>query len=346
MRAKSRLRRCRGSIIKIVLDITRLVREGKLTREEAERLTTLASRDTTTLAINILMSFGAIAVAAGILALNPSFETGAGLGVALALLGLAIIFRGWEQWSLLATAITVIGGLLLSGGVIGLFNGHLAGTAFAALLLFVLAVLIRSSLLMALVPLALAGALGSSSGYSHATYMLIVSEPTITIIAFSALAGVGYFVSKRLEPAYEGLAIVFTRVSLLLANFGFWVGSLWGDYPGASWVHGNMYYGSESWEKSQAWRESALHIPSYVFVGAWAVLLAGVGVWGARANRRWAVNTAASFGAIHFYTQWFERLGAQPWAIIVAGLTVVAIAVALWRYNAAHGGASSGMARA
>lgn len=37
----------------------------------------------------------------------------------------------------------------------------------------------------------------------------------------------------------------------------------------------------------------------------------------------------------------FERLGAQPWAVIVAGLTAVAVAVALWRYNAARAAAAS-----
>jgi iron complex transport system permease protein len=58
----------------------------------------------------------------------------------------------------------------------------------------------------------------------------------------------------------------------------------------------------------------------------------------ARANRRWVVTTAATFGAINFYTQWFERLGAEPWAIIVAGLTIVGIAVGLWRYNTTHAG--------
>jgi hypothetical protein len=57
--------------IKIVLDITRLVEEGKLTVEEAERLQALARRDTGSLAINVLMSFGAVAVAAGIIASNP-----------------------------------------------------------------------------------------------------------------------------------------------------------------------------------------------------------------------------------------------------------------------------------
>jgi hypothetical protein len=31
-------------------------------------------------------------------------------------------------------------------------------------------------------------------------------------------------------------------------------------------------------------------------------------------------------------------LGAEPWAIIVAGLTIVGIAVGLWRYNTTHAG--------
>ena len=46
------------SAIKIVPDITRLVEEGKLTAQEAERLQALARRDTGSLAINVLMSFG------------------------------------------------------------------------------------------------------------------------------------------------------------------------------------------------------------------------------------------------------------------------------------------------
>jgi iron complex transport system permease protein len=283
------------------------------------------------------MSFGAIAVSAGILALHPSFETGAAVGVTLVVLGLGVIFTGSEQWRLLGTAITVIGALSLSGGVIGLFEGQMAGTAFAALLLFVVAALIRNAFLMALVPFALAVALGSSTGYSHATYMVIVSEPTITIVAFALLAAIAYFLSQRLQPAYERLAIIFARTSLLLVNFGFWVGSLWGDHPGESWVRGDDYSGSET----------VLRIPDLAFVIAWALLLLGVGIWGARMNRRWVVNTAATFGAIHFYTQWFERLGAQPRAIIIAGLTIVAVAVALWRYNVARsGGSSSDVVRA
>src|SRR5271166_833779 len=344
----------RRQAIKIVLDVTRLVREGKLTPEQAEELKALASRDIGILAINILMSFGSIAVAAGILALSPTFATGAAIGFALVASGLAVSFGAGERWSLLGTASTVIGALLLSGGVIGALDAGFTGLAFTAILLLGLAVVIRNSLLMALVPLALAGALGSSTGYFHATYMLIVTEPTITIVFFALLALAAHLVGNRGWSAYEGLATVFARMSLVLVNFGFWVGSLWGDHAGESWAVGGMESwtareawekaalhavgGMESWTAREAWEKAALHVPGWVFTTAWAVLVIGVGIWAARANRRWVVTMAATFGAINFYTQWFERLGAEPWTIIVAGLTIVGIAVGLWRYNTAHAG--------
>ena len=63
------------------------------------------------------MSFGAIAVAAGIIALEPAFTTGAALGVVLTGIGLAISFFAAEQWGLLGTATTIIGALLLASGL-------------------------------------------------------------------------------------------------------------------------------------------------------------------------------------------------------------------------------------
>jgi len=65
----------------------------------------------------------------------------------------------------------------------------------------------------------------------------------------------------------------------------------------------------------------------------WALALLGVGAWGVRQNRRFVVNVAAVFGAIHFYTQWFERLHATPWSILIAGIITVGFAVGLWKYN-------------
>jgi iron complex transport system permease protein len=284
------------------------------------------------------MSFGAVAVAAGIIALQPAFTTGAALGIALVAIGLAISFFAAKQWGLLGTATTIIGALLLAGGVVGLAEADFVGLVFSAFLFLALAVAIRSNFLMALVPLALAGALGSSTGYMHAVYMLTVTEPSITIVFYTLLAGAAYLISQHVGQAYQQLAIIFARVSLILVNFGFWIGSLWGDYPGETWAQGEGY---RIWSNREAWRAAHLYVPEIAFIIGWAVVIIAVGVWAARNNRRWVVSTAAVFAAIEFYTQWFERLGAEPWAIIVAGLTIVGFAIVLWRYYLTGGRAAT-----
>jgi hypothetical protein len=223
----------------------------------------------------VLISFGAVAVAAGIIALEPAFATGAALGVALVAIGLAISFFAAEQWGLLGTATTIIGALLLAGGVIGFAEADFAGLVFSALLFLALAVAIRSNFLMALVPLALAGALGSSTGYQHAVYMLTVNEPSITIVFFALLAGAAYLISQHVGQVYQQLAITFARVSLILVNFGFWIGSLWGDYPGETWAQGQDY---RLWSNKEAWRAAHLHVPETAFIVGWAILI--MAVWG------------------------------------------------------------------
>jgi hypothetical protein len=109
--------------------LIRLVEEGKLTPQEAERLQALATQDTGSLAINVLMSFGAVAVAAGIIALEPAFMTGAVLGVALVAIGVGISFLAARLWGLVGTATTIIGALLLAVGVIGFAEADFAGLA-------------------------------------------------------------------------------------------------------------------------------------------------------------------------------------------------------------------------
>ena len=74
-------------------------------------------------------------------------------------------------------------------------------------------------------------------------------------------------------------------------------------------------------------------IPATAFSVAWAVVLIGAGIWAVQVNRRWLVNLVAVFAGIHFYTQWFERLGATPLSVLLGGLVMLASAVALWLFN-------------
>jgi hypothetical protein len=154
----------------------------------------------------------------------------------------------------------------------------------------------------------------------HASYFLVVREATITIAVFGALAWGVFLLSKQLPGVYERLALIVSRVSLIFVNFGFWIGSLWGDDPGASWKSGAAF-------------ERHAAIPDYAFGVLWAVALVAVGTWGVRQDRRFVVNVAAVFASIHFYTQWFDHLHATPWSIFIAGVITVGVAVGLWKYN-------------
>jgi hypothetical protein len=87
--------------MKITLDISKLVEEGKLTREEADKLTALAAHDTGSLGVNILIGFGVVAIAAGAVALVPTPLTAVSLGLALFAAGCAIVLNRVQQWILL-----------------------------------------------------------------------------------------------------------------------------------------------------------------------------------------------------------------------------------------------------
>jgi iron complex transport system permease protein len=312
--------------MKITLDLSKLVEENKLTVEEADRLRALAAHDTGSLAINVLVGFGVAAVSAGALAVVPTPATALLLGIAVFGIGLAFSVSRNEQWTLLAQICLVIGALMFCGAVLALGNGALSALLIVTAALAAAAIVARSGLLMAAAVLALGACLGAKAGYWHATYALAIYEPTLTVILFSALALAAYLVSKRLPAEYERLALIAARTSVFMVNFGFWIGSLWGD--NLRLIRSLMY--NDATILTAAGPDI---ISPAVFAAGWAIALFGVGLWGMQANRRWVVNVAAVFGAIHFYTQWFDRLGPQPLSFIFGGLLMLVFAFALWSFN-------------
>lgn len=303
--------------MKVTLDLAALREAGHIDQVEFDRLAALGAKATGSLAFNILIGFGVVAVSGAALALAPSPLTAAIVGLFLAGAGLAIVFSGNKQWQVLANICLLTGMLMLSGGLVFLLEGSTLAFTVVTLMLAATAVLARSGLMAACAVLALGSALGARSGYFHATYMLRIDEPALTIAVFSAVALALYYLSKIERAQLSSVAIIGARTAIILVNFGFWIGSLWGDK--LEWV--------TSVEK--------VRIPAGAFTIGWALALIGVAVWGVSANRRWVVNTAAVFGAIHFYTQWFERLGATPVSVLAAGLLALGLALGLRHFNRA-----------
>ncbi len=297
--------------MKVALDLSKLLAEGKISREEHDKLLQLGKAGTTSLAFNILIAFGVVAVAAGVIALVPSAPVGVAIGAMILAAGLGITLGKLEQWDLLGNIFILVGALILGGGVVVLTDASIMGFLVIAAGFLAAGIVAQSGLLVGLSVMALASSLGSRTGYMHASYFLGIEQPAATVLLFSAIAIGGYVISKQLPHAYERLALIAARVSVLLVNFGFWIGSLWGSEAlGTNFV-----------------------INDVSFSIGWALVLIGSIIWAVWANRQWVVNVMAVFAAIHFYTQWFETLGPEPWAILVAGILALGIAIGLWQFN-------------
>ena len=288
--------------MKVTLDLDALVKSGQITPEEAERLKGFAAADTGALGANILYALGATAVACGIAAFLPTLETLVALGVVLFGAGLFIRMQGMARLQLFAQIILVIGALSLCTGLGGLYGDNPLVRVGLTLGLAVAAVLARSGLLAALAVIAFAVTITFDPEMWPPNHFVAV-----VIAALSALVLALYLLSLRLPEEYERLAIIAMRVAIVMVKVAFFVGSLFGD--------------------------DRLGLSAMAFSVAWALALLAFGGWAVFANRRWVVNSVAVFGAIHFFTQWFMVLGAQPLSILGGGVLLIVFGLALARFN-------------
>lgn len=295
--------------MKVTLDIDQLLSDGRISQEEYSKLKQLSSESTASLALNIVLAFGIIAVAGGTIALLQSSSATVVLGLVLAAIGGFVCAADVRKWKLLGDILLPLGALTAAGGIIAATHGRVEGFASVAGLFLLGGLATGSGLLVSLSVFALLSALGGATAYEHAAYFLCIESPLLTVIVFTLLSVVAHVAGRYIPVHYSRLAMIFSRTAMVVVNFGFWIGSLWGD------------------------RSSDSFVSAWFFIIGWGVVLLAAGVWGAFRGLRWLVNLAATFGAIHLYTQWFEHFHANPGSIIVAGLFTVAVAYALISYN-------------
>jgi len=175
-------------------------------------------------------------------------------------------------------------------------------------------------------------------------YGVAIYEVSLTILQMSLIAIVSLAVSLRMTERIARHSRLLGQLALIWINMAFWIGSLWGD------VIGLHLWGSR-WEeitggivkfpeKTEAWRAAveafeagAIKLTADAFAAAWAAGIIGVGAWGALTARRAVLNISVTFGAIHFYTQYFERLEGTPEVFVIAGVIAILVAWAMWTFN-------------
>jgi hypothetical protein len=305
--------------MKITLDIDKLLEDGKIDSNDYKKLKGFAQTDTASLGLNILIGFGVIAVSGGMVALVQSAALASMIGALIGFFGVYLQIRSRGKWNTLGSIALMVGALIFGGGIIVLTEGRLVGFILLAVIYFVIGFAVDSGLMLVLGALSVWSAIGAIAFYDHASYTFGTDKPLLTILIFSIL-GIGcFFAAKYMDARNSRLLIVLSRVSIFFVNIGFWIGSLWGD---------DLFS-----LRDNASIERTPVISDLVFSIAWAIALIVVAIWAARNNFRWTLNLAAVFAAIHFYTQWFERLGATPGTVVIAGIIAIGIAVGLAALN-------------
>ena len=215
--------------MKVTLDIDKLLVEERITAEEYSGLKGFAAEATGSLAFNILIGFGVVATAGGALVLLASAAASVLLGVGLASTGVFLGSRHQRQWGLLGFILVLVGSMTGAGGILAFTEGSVVGFVAVTVVFLAAGILAKSSLLAAMGALSLSASVGAMMAYGGTSYFLVIRQPTLTVVLFSALSLGAYHLSKRLPLDMQPVAITFSRTSLFLVNLGFWVGSLWGD---------------------------------------------------------------------------------------------------------------------
>ncbi len=307
--------------MKVTLDLDALRAAGELSDGEVAKLERLGRRSTTAVAFNILVGFGIAAVSAGIIALFLEPVTALAVGLGVMVLGFGLRRVAPADWRLLGEICAVIGGLTAAGGLLAQ-TGHQAGAFLVIGAVFAAtALVVNSTVLAALAVAALAGAVKSGLDWGGVQGGVALPDMLVLILVFAGLGWVLYGAAPGLPKPLDRLTLAGAGAALIVVNLAFLVGSLDGDgMPGP---------GARS-----------LGLPDAVYALVWALLLVGAGIWAAREGRRWVLNLVASFGAIHFFSQWFVRLEATPVSVLLGGVAALGFALVLWRTNQGLGRAN------
>src|SRR5699024_8817035 len=112
--------------MKITLDLDELLQNKQITQVEYDKFSRLAAASTGSLAFNILVGFGVIAVGAAALALIPAPITAIAIGLCALAAGVLLLRPNLAQWQVLANICLLVGALMAGGGLIMADRGSLS----------------------------------------------------------------------------------------------------------------------------------------------------------------------------------------------------------------------------
>src|SRR5690348_10870663 len=156
--------------MKVTVDIDKLLEDGKISRHEYERLKGAARADTTSLALNIFLGFGVVALSVGLVAAMASAGASIMVGIVAAAGGITLGLMSQERWGTLGSILVVVGSLIFGGGVTAFSDGSVGGFVMMTIIYAVVGLICSSGLMVGLSATSLFFAVGAMASYSHAHY--------------------------------------------------------------------------------------------------------------------------------------------------------------------------------
>ncbi len=294
--------------MKVTLNISKLLEQGKITKDEYLRLNSLADPPTTFINTKLLvgLSILAISISGVFLPRSPEATLLTGIGLRL----FTIFISKLPNWQILKTISSLAGALFMGAGIIWMGEGSHVAFLLVTFLFALLGLYSKDKLLIILSVLSLTFIPTGITAESSWDYFMPFRDPILTISIHTILIIVGYQLSFNLRNHAEQLAIVAARTAVIVVNLGFWVGAIWGSSSGLI----------------------PLNISAGWFSIIWILTLVYAALWASRAKRPWLQNVLSLSVGIHLYTQWFTNFGVSLFTLLPAVILATVIAFLIWKY--------------
>jgi hypothetical protein len=292
--------------MKVTLDLDKLLKEGKLTQAEYDKLLPLSTRTVSHFCYNLMLAFGVVNVS---LVLNLFLRRvgGSVVGFVICLFGVALFRLIPNRLEPLGTICLFVGTLTFGFRVIAEGDGSTMSFLALAIVWAGAGILARSATLTSLSVFALASCVGKKyPNHFEPGDLIGLQEPLGTVLLFSPFTILMFRLEKRLPLQHRGLARAAGVSGLFLVNLGFWVGSQWGgDLPIGTEFFQTLFF---MLKMKLTYGSRGVFVSPWLFAIAWTIALAVTGYWAYRHKCRRLFALVATFGALNFYTQWFQYL--------------------------------------
>jgi hypothetical protein len=233
----------------------------------------------------------------------------------------------------------------LAGVALLLDRASVSGAPIGAFYLYATLAIVSAGWLMdvrlvtALAIVPFAQALDTGTFLTQSVYVFRSPEPTLSIIQMAALISICIWVVANQNERTARHAQVLAIMAFIVANLCDLVGSLWGDWVGAT-IWGPKYphpwsdSAFEEWRAARAsFKETALFLSGEIYSLLSAAALAALIVWSAHKCQRGLFNASITFAGIHLYTQVFESFYDEPLAYVIGGIVAIPIAWIVWQLD-------------